>query len=149
MKIWIQWEELYHLKIPQLTASSFKIKHVVVLMEENRSFDHIFGWGKRAKPPLTVDGLTGKETNPLNTSDPNTPDIAVSDHAPFINACDPNHGTLATAKKSLVRRPRLTVILRLPQCKGSLTTSTGHTMPIPILMISATSSTCLHPTVFL
>ena len=76
-----------------------KIKHVVVLMEENRSFDHIFGWGKRAKPPLTVDGLTGKETNPLNTSDPNTPDIAVSDHAPFINACDPNHGTLATAEK--------------------------------------------------
>lgn len=29
-----------------------KIKHVVVLMEENRSFDHMFGWYKgNAIPP--------------------------------------------------------------------------------------------------
>jgi len=27
-------------------VSAARIKHVVVLMEENRSFDHFFGWSK-------------------------------------------------------------------------------------------------------
>ena len=30
-------------------AHAGKIKHVVVLMEENRSFDHMFGYGAQAR----------------------------------------------------------------------------------------------------
>lgn len=37
------------------------IKHVVVLMLENRSFDHVLGWLKLRRPELN--GLTGHESN--------------------------------------------------------------------------------------
>ena len=39
-----------------------QIQHLVVLMMENRSFDHMFGFLKSADWP--VEGLTGTETNP-------------------------------------------------------------------------------------
>ncbi len=39
-----------------------KIEHLVVLMLENRSFDHMFGFMKDASWP--IDGLSGNETNP-------------------------------------------------------------------------------------
>src|SRR5262249_16931262 len=39
-----------------------RIDHLVVLMLENRSFDHVLGWMKRERPQLN--GLTGSEYNP-------------------------------------------------------------------------------------
>lgn len=39
-----------------------KIEHLVVLMMENRSFDHLFGFLKSDSWP--IDGLNGNETNP-------------------------------------------------------------------------------------
>ena len=42
-----------------------KLKHVVVLMMENRSFDHMLG-GLKADHP-EIDGLTGNESNPDTT----------------------------------------------------------------------------------
>ncbi|MGB8508363.1 MAG: alkaline phosphatase family protein [Pyrinomonadaceae bacterium] len=39
-----------------------KIEHLVVLMMENRSFDHMFGFLK--SPAWPIDGLDGMETNP-------------------------------------------------------------------------------------
>ncbi len=41
------------------------IKHLVVLMMENRSFDHMFG--QMVSPDWAIDGLTGTETNPDST----------------------------------------------------------------------------------
>ena len=41
-----------------------KVKHVVVLMLENRSFDHLLGYLKANGIKPAVDGLTGTETNP-------------------------------------------------------------------------------------
>ena len=38
-----------------------KIEHLVVLMMENRSFDHVFGFSKSNSWP--IDGLNGNETN--------------------------------------------------------------------------------------
>jgi phospholipase C len=67
-----------------------RIKHVIVLMEENRAFDHLLGW----RPG--VNGLTGHEFNPtFNRSR----DIFVQRNASFIAACDPNHGTPETTQK--------------------------------------------------
>ena len=37
------------------------IKHLIVLMMENRSFDHYLGWLKEQNP--AIDGLTGSEAN--------------------------------------------------------------------------------------
>src|ERR1044072_7052896 len=42
-----------------------KIEHLVVLMMENRSFDHALGFLKSASWP--IDGLTGSESNPDST----------------------------------------------------------------------------------
>lgn len=64
------------------------IKTVVVLIMENRSFDHILGWLKSTRPD--IDGLTGKESNSVNISDPKSPKVFVSDDAIFVDS-DPGH----------------------------------------------------------
>jgi phospholipase C len=48
----------------QADANLSKIKHVVVLMLENRSFDHMLGF-LRLQRGRNVDGLTGREFNEL------------------------------------------------------------------------------------
>ncbi|XAR60728.1 Phospholipase C [Bertholletia excelsa] len=68
------------------------IKTLVVLVMENRSFDHVLGWLKRTRPD--IDGLTGTESNRLNASDPNSPEIFVSDDAVFVDS-DPGHSIQA------------------------------------------------------
>ncbi|KAI9109130.1 hypothetical protein K1719_019753 [Acacia pycnantha] len=64
------------------------IKTVVVLVMENRSFDHVLGWLKSTRPE--IDGLTGKESNRLLVSDPNSPEVFVSNDAVFVDS-DPGH----------------------------------------------------------
>ncbi|XP_044483136.1 non-specific phospholipase C1-like [Mangifera indica] len=64
------------------------IKTVVVVVMENRSFDHILGWLKSTRP--NIDGLTGKESNRVNVSDPNSEEVFVSDDAIFVDL-DPGH----------------------------------------------------------
>ncbi|XP_021816294.1 non-specific phospholipase C1 [Prunus avium] len=68
------------------------IKTVVVLVMENRSFDHMLGWLKSSRPE--IDGLTGNESNPLSVSDPNSPRVPVSSDAFFIDS-DPGHSIQA------------------------------------------------------
>ncbi|PSS09482.1 Non-specific phospholipase [Actinidia chinensis var. chinensis] len=68
------------------------IKTLVVLVMENRSFDHILGWLKRTRPE--IDGLTGKESNRVNATDPDSPQIFVSDAAAFVDS-DPGHSIQA------------------------------------------------------
>lgn len=64
------------------------IKTVVVLIMENRSFDHILGWLKSTRPD--IDGLSGTESNSVNISDPKSPKVFVSDDAIFVDS-DPGH----------------------------------------------------------
>ncbi|KAG8371493.1 hypothetical protein BUALT_Bualt13G0093400 [Buddleja alternifolia] len=68
------------------------IKTVVVLVMENRSFDHILGWLKTTRPD--IDGLTGSEFNRVNASDPTSRPVPVSDEAFFIDS-DPGHSIQA------------------------------------------------------
>jgi phospholipase C len=66
-----------------------KLKHIVVLMMENRSFDHMLGSLKSVNP--RIDGLTGTETNPDATSTQNQ--VAVQPLAEFQSQLqpDPDH----------------------------------------------------------
>lgn len=58
-----------------------------------RSFDHLLGWlGPQ------VDGLTGREFNLVNTSDPNSERVFVSDRAEYVDP-DPGHSFNATAEQ--------------------------------------------------
>ena len=80
------------------TLVSARIKHVVVVMEENRSFDHFFGFAKKLAG-MAVDGLTGYESNPLNGSRAYSRRIAVDDQSPYLGPCDPDPSTSATTAK--------------------------------------------------
>ncbi|XP_057956680.1 non-specific phospholipase C1 [Malania oleifera] len=64
------------------------IKTLVVLVMENRSFDHVLGWLKSTRPE--IDGLTGKESNRASVSDPHSDEIFVTDDALFVDS-DPGH----------------------------------------------------------
>jgi phospholipase C len=60
------------------------LKHVVVLMMENRSFDHMLGALKKDLP--AIDGLTGAETNPDSTGVP----VVASPTAEYQSQLDPD-----------------------------------------------------------
>ena len=60
------------------------IKHVVVVMMENRSFDHMLGALKAADP--RIEGLTGKESNPDSSGNL----VAVAPTAAFQGQLDPD-----------------------------------------------------------
>jgi phospholipase C len=79
------------------------IKHVVVLMLENRSFDHKLGFLKRENPE--IDGLTGAEENLNDPSSPLPIANAVSDAAEYVGdfQSDPPH-ELADVKIQLYGR---------------------------------------------
>ncbi|XP_043694343.1 non-specific phospholipase C3-like [Telopea speciosissima] len=66
----------------------YPIKTVVVLIQENRSFDHMLGWMKSLNPE--IDGVTGNESNPLSTSDPNSNRIYFRDQSQYVDP-DPDH----------------------------------------------------------
>ncbi|CAN6280534.1 unnamed protein product [Urochloa humidicola] len=69
-----------------------KIKTVVVLVQENRSFDHMLGWIKSLNPE--IDGVTGDETNHIDASDPSSRAIRFSDGAQYVDP-DPGHSIQA------------------------------------------------------
>src|SRR6266498_2903357 len=67
-----------------MTKGLDNLKHIVVLMMENRSFDHMLG-GLQAENPQ-INGLTGNESNPDST---NTP-VMVQPLAAYQGQLDPD-----------------------------------------------------------
>ena len=72
-----------------------RIKHVVVLYEENRAFDHFFGHQKG----LNVDGLQGNESNPIDRKHLWRGHVKVFDGAPYVAKEQPKHGYQAYQTK--------------------------------------------------
>src|SRR5258707_10558767 len=65
---------------------STQIQHLVVLMLENRSFDHMLGFMKRDNP--AINGLNGDEWNyPAIETDPN---VVVSPDAGDVHDLNPD-----------------------------------------------------------
>lgn len=66
------------------------IKTVVVLVQENRSFDHMLGWFKSLNPE--INGVTARlsQSNPISVSDPNSTHLTFRDTAAFVDP-DPDH----------------------------------------------------------
>ncbi|KAK8713125.1 hypothetical protein V6N13_148350 [Hibiscus sabdariffa] len=73
-------------------SSSYPIKTIVVLVQENRSFDHMLGWFKSLNPE--IDGVTGSESNPISTSDPDSPLIFFKANSEYVDP-DPGHSIQA------------------------------------------------------
>ena len=71
------------------------LRHIVVVMMENRSFDHMLGALKAQNP--AIDGLTGNESNP----DTNGNAVKVQPLAEFQSQLDPDpdhHFPLSTCR---------------------------------------------------
>ncbi|KAL4497152.1 hypothetical protein ABPG72_019472 [Tetrahymena utriculariae] len=88
---------LFFILVVSLTAKESPIKHIVVLMMENRSFDHMLGWmtlgGQYGNKNVT--GLTGNECNfALNGTK-----ICVQPNAQDCSAYDPGHGPETTTER--------------------------------------------------
>ncbi len=66
------------------------INHVVVLMLENRSFDHMLGFMKSDDWP--INGLTGTESNFLDPFDTTGTPLTVTPNAAYIPDIDPDPG---------------------------------------------------------
>ncbi|ESW06268.1 hypothetical protein PHAVU_010G033400 [Phaseolus vulgaris] len=70
------------------SAWPYPIKTIVVLVQENRSFDHMLGWMKSLNPE--IDGVTGSESNPISTLEPSSNRVYFSDKSDFVEP-DPGH----------------------------------------------------------
>ncbi|KAI3444884.1 hypothetical protein Pfo_001549 [Paulownia fortunei] len=70
------------------TSNPFPIKTVVVLVQENRSFDHMLGWMKTLNQE--INGVTGSESNPLSTADPESNRVFFGDGSLYVDP-DPGH----------------------------------------------------------
>ncbi|WCJ28856.1 non-specific phospholipase C2 [Euphorbia peplus] len=68
--------------------NSNPIKTVVVLVMENRSFDHMLGWMKKLNPE--INGVDGTEWNRLNASDPSSEKLYFKDESVYVDP-DPGH----------------------------------------------------------
>lgn len=66
-----------------------QIDHIVVLMLENHSFDHMLGFTRRAG--YDVNGLDGSQSNPVDPTLPDGPRVKVSADAEFVLHYDPGH----------------------------------------------------------
>jgi phospholipase C len=66
-----------------------RIEHVVVLMLENASFDHVLGFLKAENPK--IDGLTGNESNPADCTQPGSPSVPVTKQAGNSTRPDGGH----------------------------------------------------------
>ena len=76
-----------------------RIEHLVVLMLENRSFDHMLGFSGIPG----IDGLTGKETNPDTGGQP----VTVSTDAQYIGDLDPTPDTSCSTSTNRSFRRRI------------------------------------------
>jgi len=74
------------------TRNRFPIEHVIVLMLENRSYDHLLGYLPNGH------GLTGDEFNLVNPADPTSERVLVSNTADYISI-DPAHDFKSVEKQ--------------------------------------------------
>jgi len=79
------------------SSQNFPIEHIVVIMMENRSFDHMLGYLHLNYSK--IDGLTGTENNHYKASDPTSPDIIVNENGFNTGPDDPGHGWEDTSEQ--------------------------------------------------
>ncbi|KAH9302086.1 hypothetical protein KI387_013669 [Taxus chinensis] len=65
------------------------IQTIVILVMENRSFDHMVGWMKQSINPQ-IEGVTGQEWNPTSTTDPQSGKVFFREEAEYVDP-DPGH----------------------------------------------------------
>ena len=78
-------------------ASKSPVKRLVMMMMENRSFDHRLGWLKQLG--FDIDGLNGNETNPVDPANPSKGTCHVRDTANPYDTINGSHSYRGTLKE--------------------------------------------------
>lgn len=78
------------------THAASPIKTVVILVMENRSFDHMLGWMKQINPE--INGVDGTEWNQLSTTNATSPRIFFKNEAQYVDP-DPGHSFQASREQ--------------------------------------------------
>src|SRR5215475_11812420 len=68
-----------------------EIRHVIVLVLENQSFDRLLGFVRLDDPSQRIDGLTGDESQPVAVGDPTRVRLPRG-ISPTLHVTDPNPG---------------------------------------------------------
>ncbi len=76
-----------------MSSNELPIKHIVVLMMENRSYDHMLGYLPNGG------GLTGKEYNLVDPADPSSEKVYVSNRSGYVTATNPSHDVVSIEKQ--------------------------------------------------
>jgi phospholipase C len=74
--------------LESLGLDSTRVKHLIVLMMENHSFDNMLGWLNLQNPE--IDGLTGNECNYVDPQDTTSAKYCVTDQGALVDP-DPDH----------------------------------------------------------
>ncbi|KAL3621962.1 Phosphatidylglycerol/phosphatidylinositol transfer protein [Castilleja foliolosa] len=94
-------------------AADSPIKTVVVVVMENRSFDHMLGWMKKLNPE--INGVDGSESNQINTTDPGSSKVFFRDQSHYV---DPDPGHSFQAIREQIFGSNQTVSSRPPPMNG-------------------------------
>ena len=78
---------------PSGSPNRSPIEHMIVLMLENRSYDHMLGYLPNGR------GLTGSEYNLIDPADPASEKVYVSNDAGYIATVDPAHDFAGVEKQ--------------------------------------------------
>jgi phospholipase C len=76
-----------------MNAKKSPIEHLIVLMLENRSFDHMLGYFPSGNP------LTGKEYNLVDPADPSSEKVHVSKDSEYVISPTPIHDLVGVEKQ--------------------------------------------------
>jgi phospholipase C len=76
-----------------MSARDFPIEHVIVLMLENRSYDHMLGYFPQGR------GLAGDEYNLVDPLDPTSQKVVVNNRSGYVTAVNPSHDFRSVEKQ--------------------------------------------------
>jgi phospholipase C len=76
-----------------MSANKSPIEHILVLMMENRSYDHMLGYLPNGR------GLTGAEYNLVDPADPMSEKVYVSNRSGYVTAPNPSHDIVSIERQ--------------------------------------------------
>ncbi len=108
------------------------VKKIIVLMQENRAFDHFLGHLKQVNPQ--IDGLTPASGNPTNPLDPTSPWVPVNYNAVDGGPTDPCHSFDCVTQQIYGFQKPMTNNSFTPKMDGFVANTPGGAKNVPFVM---------------